>query len=118
MAGIVVSASDAKEVVKELEGEKIESQVADLTIMDASNHSVDVTLCGGLASDVSAVVVVVGLRSVVHRVFRVSGARAQSQGACRTKGCSAPGGAPGSWQHCLQGKVATCGLWSGLLADG
>jgi len=68
MAGIVVSASDAKEVVKELEGEKIESQVADLTIMDASNYSVDVTLCGGLASDVSAVVVVVGLTDVQIRV--------------------------------------------------
>ena len=68
LAGIVVSASDPEEFMKDLDGEKSESQVADLTIVDASNHNVDVTLWGELASDVPAVGTVIGLTNLQIRV--------------------------------------------------
>ncbi len=68
LTGIVVSASDPREFTKEVDGEKSESQVADLTLMDSSHHSADVTLWGELASNVPAVGTVIGLTNLQIKV--------------------------------------------------
>ena len=68
LAGIVVSASDPRDFTKEVNGEKHESQVADVTLMDSSQHSAAVTLWGELASNVPAVGTVIALTNLQIKV--------------------------------------------------